>query len=140
MIDGTYTLAKNAWVGTNAALVVRKDDLEPQAVTERLGVTPTGTRMPGPDRWRPGGDEAGLWLFECHETRKSLPEQVDEVLDAFTAKADELRALVDEGYNVTLTLFGFVGDGSVVELSSEATARIASLGIPLEVGISTSER
>ncbi|WP_059010478.1 DUF4279 domain-containing protein [Streptomyces specialis] len=140
MIDGTYTRAENAWVGTSAALVVRKDDLEPRTVTERLGLAPTRTRLPGPDRWRPGGDEAGLWLFECHETRKSLPEQVNEVLDVFTAKAGELRSLIDEGYDATLALFGFVGDGSVVELSSETIARIVSLGIPLEVGVSTSER
>ncbi|MDT0309573.1 DUF4279 domain-containing protein [Streptomyces sp. DSM 44917] len=112
----------------------------PERVTERLGMEPTGVREPGPDRWRPGGDEDGWWIFQRHEMRRSLPEQVEDVLDAVGGRCGELRSLVAEGYEVTFEIFGFVGDGSVVELPAEAVARIAALGVRLEVRVSTSER
>jgi hypothetical protein len=119
---------------------VRRHDLDPAAVTDRLALTPTATRTPGPDRWNPAGDPAGLWLLRCAEPALSLPEQLDRIVDSVEEKADTLRELIDEGYDVTLTAFGLVGDGSVLELMPQTALRVASLGIPLDLRVSNNER
>ncbi|WP_165956143.1 DUF4279 domain-containing protein [Streptomyces hainanensis] len=135
-----YTHTEHPWVQTDATLVISKSDLVPEAVTERLGLEPTGTRLPGPSRWDPDGDPSGLWLLERAERELGHAGQVDAILDAITPSAEVLRELMDEGYDVGITTFGYVGTGAVLELSPAATTRLASLGIPLKLIVSTSNR
>ncbi|MDT0443367.1 DUF4279 domain-containing protein [Streptomyces johnsoniae] len=140
MTTASYTYSERKWAGTDATLVVRKDDLDPQAVTARLGLDPTATRLPGPARLRPAGDPSGLWLYQCSTAALGLPEQIDRVVDAVEERAGVLHELAAEGHEVTLTAFGFVGNGSVLEIMPQTALRIASLGIPLELRVSGSER
>lgn len=128
------------WVLSDVELVVSKDDLNPQEVTERLGLTPTGTRLPGPSRWEPPGEEAGLWLFGCADRDLSLAEQLNRVLDAVEPRVESLQGLLSDGFDVTLKLVGNVGRGAMTKLPEHAVARVAALGIPLDVSVSSSAR
>ncbi|MDT0346683.1 DUF4279 domain-containing protein [Streptomyces litchfieldiae] len=140
MTTASYEMTERSWVDTDATLVVRKDDLDPEAVSTRLALAPTATRLPGPDRWNPAGDPAGLWLLRCADRALGLPEQLDRVVDAVFDRAEVLRELAAEGYDVTLSVFGRVGPGAMLELPPETALRIASLGIPLELRVSNNER
>jgi hypothetical protein len=128
------------WGNTSAELVIRRDDLDPATVTTRLALEPTSSRLPGPDRWRPGGDSSGVWSFECHDAVLSLPEQMELVLDVAEPRIDELVSLRDEGFDVALTVFGFIGNGAVLELSSAIVQRLAAVGLPLELAVNTNAR
>ena len=132
--------AGHSWGNTSAELVISGGDLDPAAVSARLAVEPTGSRLPGPDRWRPGGDPSGFWGFECRDAGISLPEQIERVLDVAEPRADELAALRGEGCDVILTAFGFIGNGAVLELPPVTVRRLAAMGLPLELAVNTNAR
>ncbi|WP_158674680.1 DUF4279 domain-containing protein [Streptomyces hoynatensis] len=135
-----YTHTERSWVVTEAALEVRGSDLDPERISEHLGLDPTGSRRPGPDRWDPEADEAGLWLLKVSAQATPLAEQLDELLGTVEPRAVGLQELRQEGYDVLLRLFGFVGTGSFFELSPVALGRLTALGVPLRLAVSTSER
>lgn len=121
-----------SWTLTDVTLVVRKSDLDPDAVTERLGLQPSSVRMPGIDRWDPKGETDGQWRYQCDErTTRVFSEQLDVVLRASERCARVLAALGAEGCNVALSIGGFADNDSQLSLSVHEMARISRLGIPL---------
>lgn len=136
-----YTQTEYPWTAATATLRVRKDDLDPDAVTSRLGLRPTGSRVPGPDRWDPEGDEAGLWLLDVGSwPKQSLAEQLEKLSAIAEAHTDEFRALIAEGCEVTVIAFGFTGGIAHLEISPECVRRFGAVGIPLHLDPSTNTR
>ncbi|WP_432038590.1 DUF4279 domain-containing protein [Streptomyces cucumeris] len=136
-----YTQSKGPWVLTDVSLIMEGPELEPEFVTSLLKIQPTGKRRPGPDRWRPDGDENGLWILRCNEhLSRDLLEQMKWVLSRIEPRAAELRNLMTSGYETRLRVYGFVGSGSTFQLPVDLISRIALLGVPLEVVTNTNER
>ncbi|MER6200938.1 DUF4279 domain-containing protein [Streptomyces sp. NPDC001586] len=124
--------AAGAWVLTDVALVVEKGDLDPDAVTARLGLQPTAVRFPGVDRWGPPGDVAGRWRLTCDErTTRDLSGQLEHVLSAAEGCAVPLREMRAEGCDVRLAVYGFAGHGSHLLIPAPMISRVARLGLPL---------
>ncbi|MFE3142251.1 DUF4279 domain-containing protein [Streptomyces scopuliridis] len=123
-----------SWVLTTVALIVKKSDLDPNSVTEKLGLQPSAVRMPGIDRWNPEGDAAGQWRLQCDEhTTRAFPEQLDIILRAAEGCADTLAALRAEGCEVTIVVRGFADNDSQVSFSAGEMARVSRLNIPLKI-------
>ncbi|MFJ5221833.1 DUF4279 domain-containing protein [Streptomyces sp. NPDC088400] len=122
-------------------LVVRKSDLDPDAITERLGLQPSAVRMPGIDRWNPQGETDGQWRFQCDErTTRNFSEQLDVVLRASETCAQVLAMLSAEGCNVSLSIGGFADNDSQISFSAHEMVRISRLGIPLILTPNLNER
>jgi hypothetical protein len=130
-----------AWALTDVSLVVRGPDLDPDEVTKKLNIQPTGTRLPGPSRWGPPGDVDGEWRLQCDErSTRVFPEQLDTILTAVEPHADDVRELPANDLSVTLAIRGYVDNDSQIALTPEQMRRVARLGVPLTLAPSTSER
>ncbi|MFI8965550.1 DUF4279 domain-containing protein [Streptomyces sp. NPDC053493] len=129
------------WTLTSVALVVRGPELDPEALTARLGLEPTGTRPPGPSRWGRPGDVDGEWRLQCDErTARAFAAQLDTVLAAAEPHRESWRALTAEGLSVSLVVRGYVDNDAQLALSVAQMRRVADLGLPLTLTPSTSER
>ncbi|MFF7531980.1 DUF4279 domain-containing protein [Streptomyces bobili] len=129
------------WVLTEVSLVVKGRDLRPEEITLFLDIEPTGVRNPGPGRWDRPGEVDGQWRISCDErTSRDFHEQLDTILSTVERKQVELVHLAEQGYEVTVSLFGFSGNDSTLSLRPEEIKRIALLGFPLRVSASMNER
>ncbi|MGW5445343.1 DUF4279 domain-containing protein [Streptomyces asiaticus] len=136
-----YTHLEGAWVLTDAALCIEKDDLDPDSVTAVLGIQPSGIRKPGRTQWRPAGDANGLWILECNDrTTQDLHEQVEHVLAVMESKRQELHNLISSGCDAYFRIYGFVGNGATFKLSPSTLAQLASLDIDLRILPNVSQR
>ncbi|MFF2526645.1 DUF4279 domain-containing protein [Streptomyces liangshanensis] len=122
------------WVLTDVSLVVKKHDLDPDVITERLGLHPSEAWAPGVDRWNPGGDTDGVWLLQHDEhVARDFSVQLDATLRAAEGCAPVLDALKAEGYKVMLAVYGFTDHDGQLSFSADDMARIARLKIPLRL-------
>ncbi|MEU0051523.1 DUF4279 domain-containing protein [Streptomyces sp. NPDC006309] len=134
-------IEKPHWVLTEVSLVIKGRDLRPEGITSFLGVEPTGVRNPGPSKWDRPGEIDGQWRISCDErTSRDFHEQLDSILSVAERKRTELGQLVEQGYEVTVNLFGFSGNDCTLALQPEEIKRIALSGLPLRVAASMSER
>ncbi|GAA3855285.1 DUF4279 domain-containing protein [Streptomyces sedi] len=139
MVD--YTRTESSWTAATAKLVVRGDDLEPDAVSALLGLTPSSVKAPGPDQRAPEGDAAGLWALAAGPWRKqSLAEQLEELSEVVEAHADGLRELRESGCEVRVVAFGFVGSVAHLEVSTECVRRLGAQGVSLHLDPSSNSR
>ncbi|MEU1279774.1 DUF4279 domain-containing protein [Streptomyces sp. NPDC005805] len=128
------------WVLTRVELVLSSPELDPDDVTRRLGLQPTGALRPGPRRWNPG-DTSGYWGFENSErSARSLREQLDEVLSAAESCLGPLREILREGVEASVTIHGYADNDSEIVFSPTEMDRMARLGIPLVLSPSLNER
>ncbi|MGW7430153.1 DUF4279 domain-containing protein [Streptomyces sp. NPDC054861] len=129
------------WALPDVSLVVRGPELDPEEVSRKLALQPTGTREPGPSRWGPPGDVDGEWRLQCDErSTRVFSEQLDTVLTAVEPHAGAVGELMADGLCVTLTVRGYVGNDAQIALTPEQMRRVALLGVPLTLAPSTSER
>ncbi|WP_328737385.1 DUF4279 domain-containing protein [Streptomyces bobili] len=129
------------WVLTEVSLVVKGRGLRPEEITPFLDIEPTGVRNPGPDKWDRPGEVDGQWRISCDErTSRDFHEQLNDILAIVERKQVELAHLAEQGYEVTVSLFGFSGNDSTLSLRSEEIKRIALLGFPLRVAANMNER
>ncbi|MFF1406341.1 DUF4279 domain-containing protein [Streptomyces sp. NPDC058294] len=134
-------IEKRHWVLTEVSLVIKGRDLRPENITSFLGVEPTGVRNPGPSKWDRPGEIDGQWRISCDErTSRDFHEQLDSILSVAEGKRTELGQLVEQGYEVTVNLFGFSGNDCTLALQPEEIKRIALSSLPLRVAASMSER
>ncbi|MFJ2557707.1 MULTISPECIES: DUF4279 domain-containing protein [unclassified Streptomyces] len=131
----------DSWILTAVTLVVKKDDLDPDSVTERLGLIPSDVRLPGVDRWNPAGDTDGQWRLQCDErTSRILSEQLDVILRAAEGCTRVLEMLRAEGCETTIVISGFAGNGSQIIFSGDEMARIYRLQTPVKIIPNINER
>ncbi|MEV7870220.1 DUF4279 domain-containing protein [Streptomyces sp. NPDC088124] len=126
---------------TDVTLVVKKDDLDPDSVTARLGLQPSAVRLPGVDRWDPGGDADGQWRLQCDErTTRIFSEQLDVILRAAEGCARVLEMLRAEGCETTIIVSGFAGNDSQIVFSGDEMARISRLQTAVKIIPNINER
>ncbi|WP_432001463.1 DUF4279 domain-containing protein [Streptomyces sioyaensis] len=129
------------WVLTDVSLIIKKVDLDPEAVSQRLGITATGVYRPeqGPQGRNRGRE--GIWRLQCDErTTRDFSEQLNTVLSATEEKRVEIRKLIMEGHEIHLSVYGFAGTGSVLPFSARDLDRISRLNLPLELSPNTNAR
>ncbi|MFJ9820581.1 DUF4279 domain-containing protein [Streptomyces sp. NPDC101151] len=132
---------KRHWVLTDVSLVIKGRDLRPGEITPFLGIEPTGVRNPGPSKWARPGDVDGLWSISCNEhVSRDFNEQLDNILSTMESKRTELVQLTEQGYEVTVGIYGFAGNDCTLALQSDELRRIALLGFPLGVAANMNER
>ncbi|MQS39444.1 DUF4279 domain-containing protein [Streptomyces katsurahamanus] len=137
---GEFRRTDATWTLPEVALIIKGADLVPDRITERLGLEPTSSRLPGANRWFPG-DTDGRWHFECDDrTTRIFSEQLDNVLSAVESRTEALASLRSEGYTVALTVWGYVDHDSQLAFSASDMARIARLNVPLSLSQSLSDR
>ncbi|MBT2367124.1 DUF4279 domain-containing protein [Streptomyces sp. ISL-10] len=123
------------------SLVVKGHDLDPDTVTSKLDLQPTGTRSPGHSRWGSPADINGEWRLRCDErSTRRFSEQLETILTAVEPHSKDLIELLANDISVTLTIRGYVDNDSQIILTPEEIRRVARLGIPVVFAPSTSER
>lgn len=133
--------SEGPWVLTTVSLTIEKPDLDPSTVSAALGIEPTSSRLPGPSRWRPADDTNGLWILEYDQrTARELSDQLDRLLSLIESKVAALGSLRATGYQVSIEIRGYAGDGAMLVIPYALLARISHLGIPLTVIPKINER
>ncbi|MFE3739443.1 DUF4279 domain-containing protein [Streptomyces sp. NPDC059134] len=121
--------------------MIKKYDLDPDSVTEHLGLTPSAVRLPGVDRWNPTGDTDGQWRLQCDErTTRTFSEQLDIILRAAEGCVRVLEMLRAEGCETAIIISGFAGNDSQIIFSAEEMARMSRLQTPVKVIPNVNER
>ncbi|PWI11216.1 hypothetical protein DIZ27_07450 [Streptomyces sp. NWU339] len=133
--------AEGDWVETGVQLVIRKADLDPVLLSETMQVSPTSSSVPDADTRRAGLPQEGVWSLAVH---KRLPggvnEQFQQLLEQIEPRSSGIDHLIAQGYEVSLSITGFVGNGSTFSLAPDVVSRLAALNVPLIVSPSTSDR
>ena len=129
----------------SCGVYLRGDDLDPDAVTSRLGIVPTSARRMGELRKTSAGtpirDRSGLWSRVVHADASEFEPAIAQALSAFDAIGFDLCGLpgVDDAF---FDIFGIgdakteLGHGGWFSLSARQVARIAELGLSVHVHIS----
>ncbi|MEV7230115.1 DUF4279 domain-containing protein [Polymorphospora sp. NPDC051019] len=138
----TYEEAEALWGGPTLTLKITKSDLDPEAVTRRLRLTPTASAGPGFDPYAPLSGSDGRWFLDSDTSGRAsqFTTAAGDLLVRLTAASAAIRDLVDEGYSVQLIVRGYSGPRSTALVAPEVLRRIADLGLPLVVVPSTNER
>ncbi|MEV7859982.1 DUF4279 domain-containing protein [Streptomyces hirsutus] len=133
--------AEGDWVETGVQLVIRKPDLDPALLSEAMQVPPTSLNIPDADTRRAGLPQEGVWALAVH---KRLPggvnEQFQQLLEQIEPHSSGIDYLTAQGYEVSISVTGFVGNGSTFSMTSDVVSRLAALNVPLVVSPSTSDR
>ncbi|MCX2928618.1 DUF4279 domain-containing protein [Streptomyces sp. NEAU-W12] len=129
------------WVETGVQLVIRKSDLDPALLSETMQVPPTSLSLPDADTRKAGLPQEGVWSLTVH---KRLPggvnEQFQKLLEQIEPHTSGIDHLTSQGYEISISVTGFVGNGSTFSLTPDVVSRLADLNVPLVVSPSTSDR
>ncbi|MFI2187595.1 DUF4279 domain-containing protein [Streptomyces sioyaensis] len=140
-VMSTEPKTSHPWVLTDVSLIIKKVDLDPEAVSQRLGITPTGVYRPDQGSQERNRGREGIWRLQCDErTTRDFSEQLNTVLSATEEKRAEIRDLIAEGHEIHLSVYGFAGTGSVLPFSVRDLERISRLNLPLELAPNTNAR
>jgi hypothetical protein len=72
--------------------------------------------------------------------RDDVATAVEAMLALIDERSVDLRRLRDEGADVELSVFGYVGDDSTLAFTAGQVARLARAGVRLQLTASVSER
>jgi hypothetical protein len=118
------------------------DTLDPDAITSRLGITPTkavrkGDPTPSTHRDPRSRRRIGMWALESALPRSvELEQHLRHLLDIFDPVSDRLLAAISEGYRPVLSCGCFLDDfNRGADLSAETLSRIGALGATLRLDI-----
>ncbi|KFG74358.1 DUF4279 domain-containing protein [Streptomyces mutabilis] len=132
---------EGTWAETGVQLVVRKADLDPSLLAEVIRTPPTSLSVPDADSRRAGQPQEGVWSLAVHKRYPGgVNEQFLELLTQIEPYSSEINHLAAQGYEVTISVTGFVGNGSSFTLTPDVVSRMAALNVPLTVSPSTSDR
>ncbi|MET9993020.1 DUF4279 domain-containing protein [Streptomyces mutabilis] len=109
------------WVETAVQLAVRKPDVTSSPASEVTQGLP-----------------ASLAVYE--RCPGGVNEQLLKLLEQIEPYSAEISTLVAQGYEVSIRVTGFVGNGSSFSLTPDVIARVAALNVPLTAHPSTSDR
>ncbi|WP_267242797.1 DUF4279 domain-containing protein [Streptomyces sp. PR69] len=130
-----------SWTLTTVSIEVETGDVDPEVVTQRLGLTPTGVWRPDAGIQSIKSEIGAYWLLECDDrTTRVFSEQLDEILKAAERVSSKLSELQDEGFAVALVIRGYADHDSQLLISASNMMRISRLGIPLVMQPSLSDR
>ncbi|RSS26596.1 DUF4279 domain-containing protein [Streptomyces sp. WAC08452] len=132
---------EGAWAETGVQLVIRKDDLDPSLLAELIRTPPTSLSVPDADGRQAGLPQEGVWSLAVHKRYPGgVNEQFLELLAQIEPYSSGINRLAAQGYAITISVTGFVGNGSSFTLTPDVVSRMAALNVPLTVSPSTSDR
>jgi uncharacterized protein DUF4279 len=125
---------------TFAALRIGHAELNPEAMSQEIGIEPTVAWRRGDLLPSPGGGSAvaeeGVWMFASPEELRSddARRHIDHVLDVVEAHATAISRLQAAGYGLAVSCYwvsrwGYGGP----TLSARQMARLARFGLPLRI-------
>ncbi|MFE2050335.1 DUF4279 domain-containing protein [Streptomyces sp. NPDC059459] len=136
-----WVYEEGTWTETGVQLVVRKTDLDPSLVAEAFRTPPTSLSVPDTDSQRAGRPQEGVWSLAVHKRYPGgVNEQFLELLAQIEPHSSGINHLAAQGYEITISVTGFVGNGSSFTLTPDVVSRMAALNVPLTVSPSTSDR
>jgi uncharacterized protein DUF4279 len=128
MYDDDYPTCK----ATYATLCIYHDELEPDVVSSRLGLTPSKSQKKGqelgPNRLAP----LGGWFLssEDHVISKDVRRHVAWILDQLEGREEQFLKLKDEGYRTLIFCYWLSAHGhGGPELDPEIMQRLVSFGL-----------
>lgn len=127
---------------TNTTLCVYSDTLDPEQISDHLGLIPTNSYRRGDPittaRRRYGNHPSGGWLLSSrdHVVAEDLTAHLDWLLARLEPAAPRIGALQAEGYDVAIIIaLSAEPLGGGPTLSSEMLERLARLGVPVDLDL-----
>lgn len=123
---GLFDYSEEPWYGIEISLTLTHADLDPDRITDMLGMKPSGYATPGSAL----GTSDGIWSIDF----RGNSDQGDELIAAL-AKIEEhvptISQLMSFGVKAYISIFGIVRDGSTLAISSQSLEKIAAIAIPV---------
>ncbi|RIH61527.1 DUF4279 domain-containing protein [Streptomyces sp. SHP22-7] len=102
---------------------------------------PTSLSVPDADGRQAGLPQEGVWSLAVHKRYPGgVNEQFLELLAQIEPYSSGINRLAAQGYAITISVTGFMGNGSSFTLTPDVVSRMAALNVPLTVSPSTSDR
>ena len=118
-----------------ATFLIRGHDLDPDEVTQLLGVMPTDVARRG-DRTKSGRElPCGSWHFESGDPGEDAVKHIEAALKPFANRTDELHKLKSRGFDITVWVSHFMADDGGYELSADLMRLCSKLGTSLSISI-----
>jgi hypothetical protein len=130
-------MTKKPTIETRVALRIAAVNLEPEVISQRLGLKPSKARRRGDPNIgrnnRAYSDfSSGLWLLESSLDVEPLEKKLETLISRIQPKQAEIRALGNEGLEVEI-IIGVFGDdrNAMFYLSSKVVRDLGEIGINL---------
>ncbi|AKZ57413.1 hypothetical protein SAM23877_4368 [Streptomyces ambofaciens ATCC 23877] len=132
---------EGTWAETGVQLIVRKPDLDSSLLSEVIRVPPTSLSVPEADSRRTDPPPEGVWALAVHKRYPGgVNEQLLKLLEQIEPYSSGINHLTAQGYELSISVTGFVGNGSSFSLTPDVVSRMAALNVPLTISPSTSDR
>jgi hypothetical protein len=111
------------------SLRIRGDSLDPDFLTQQLGVAPTSSAQPGDD-----GTRGGAWTYELEAYPDTdLGDALDQLLALFPQDATLWEELASSYTVDILCVVSLEGASQRTSLAAEAVQRLARLGLGIHL-------
>ena len=123
---------------TYASLCIYHDDLDPDNVTARLGISPSETRRKGETRRSGHVIPVGGWFISSkgHVESRDVRRHIAWILDQIAESEDELQQLQNEGCDMQVFCYWLSASGhGGPELNHEIMRRLVSLRLDIEFDV-----
>lgn len=127
---------------TYATLLIYHDALDPDLLSERLGLMPTRSQKKGdilhPHGIRPVPAPIGGWFLSTREILKSKDcrRHIDYLLEKLAGKEDVFRSLRADGYRTIMSCYWLSAHGHGGPMvAAQSLSRMGELGLDLEFAV-----
>jgi hypothetical protein len=134
MYDDDYPTCK----ATYATLRIYRDELEPDIVSSRLGLTPSQSQTKGQVLGRNRFAPVGGWFLSSKNqvTSKDVRRHIAWILDKMAGREVQLLELQNEGYETDISCYWLSASGhGGPELDPDLMQRLASLRLPIDFDV-----
>ena len=134
MYDDDYPTCK----ATYASLCIYRDELEPEVISSRLGLTPSSAQQKGQAIGRDVVAPLGGWFLSSKNqvTSKDVRRHVAWILDHVAGREDEFLKLEDEGYRTLIFCYWLSANGQGgPELDPDLMQRLASFRLTISFDV-----
>ncbi len=130
-----FNYSEQQWNSIEVSLTLSHINLDPDSVSDLLGLTPSRSARPGTAIM----SADGIWSLDF---RGQAPHDnpVAMAVSAIHDHLPKIKQLISFGVSAQLSIYGHVHDGSTLRLSTKEIASLADMSIPIVFVPNANER
>ncbi len=130
-----FNFSERQWNSIEVSLTLSHSDLDPDSVSDLLGLTPTRSARPGTAIM----SSDGIWAIDFHG-QDPQDNPLEMAVSSIRDHLPKIKQLISFGVSAQLSIYGHVQDGSTLHLSTNEISSLAEMSIPIVFVPNANER
>ncbi|MFD4407175.1 DUF4279 domain-containing protein [Nocardia sp. NPDC058499] len=130
-----FDYSEKPWYLDEISLTLTHPDLDPDRITDLIGVPPSRFARPGTAIQT----TEGVWTvdFRC---RAELDDELIDILKKIQEYSPRIDQLISFGVKAQISIYGVVRDGSTLRFSNQSLEKLAAIKIPVVLILNANDR